>query len=214
MHLGKQIGGLGPRSLRRVRPAPAPLRRPATALAAVLALLAVAAAPATARPQRALAVGDSLAEGTAPYLRGLLVGWRVRDLHRVGLHTAQGLAILRRQRRPLPPYLVVSLGTNDDPRSTAAFRRAVRHVLAATAPRGCVVWPTIVRPPLAGRSYAALNRVLAREAARSPRLRLVDWVGLVRRHRGWLARDGVHARAAGYRARARAIVAALRSCPG
>jgi lysophospholipase L1-like esterase len=54
--------------------------------------------------------------------------------------------------------------------------------------------------------------VLAEEAARRPTLHVVDWAALVRRHRAWVARDGVHVNAAGYRARAAAIAAAMRSC--
>jgi lysophospholipase L1-like esterase len=42
----------------------------------------------------------------------------------------------------------------------------------------------------------------------------VDWRKMVRRNPGWLSRDGVHVSVAGYRARAVAIAAAVKTrCP-
>jgi lysophospholipase L1-like esterase len=74
-----------------------------------------------------------------------------------------------------------------------------------------VVWPTIRRPPAVGASYDGFNRALARAASRHPQLVLVDWVGMVRRHPTWLSRDGVHVSVEGYRARAAAIAAAVKT---
>lgn len=173
------------------------------------------AGSATGAPQSAghgavLDVGDSLALGTAPYLRLALRGRALRQVHDVGLHAYDVPALLRDERR-LPRVIVVSGGTNDDPRGVSTFQRAVRDVLLLAGPDRCVVWPTIVRPAAVGASYDRLNHALARLAARHRSLVVVDWVGLVARHRGWLARDGVHVSAAGYRARARAIAAAVRA---
>jgi lysophospholipase L1-like esterase len=36
---------------------------------------------------------------------------------------------------------------------------------------------------------------------------------MTKKHRRWLRRDGVHVNAAGYRARAAAIAAAIATCP-
>jgi lysophospholipase L1-like esterase len=107
--------------------------------------------------------------------------------------------------------LVVSAGTNDDPRIVSTFSRALSEVLRAAGEARCVVWPTIARPPAVGASYDGLNRTLARAAARHPNLVLVDWVGMVRRNPGWLSRDGVHVSVAGYRARAAAIATAVKT---
>jgi lysophospholipase L1-like esterase len=106
----------------------------------------------------------------------------------------------------------MSLGTNDDPRATDDFARAVRQTVGIAGRRGCVVWPNIVRPPVAGRSYAGYNAILARLNRRFETLLVVDWAGMVRRNRHWMAPDGVHPDASGYRARARAIAAKARRC--
>lgn len=158
---------------------------------------------------RVLDLGDSLSVGTAPYLRARLRGYRIDGVHDVGLHAYDAAAIVERSRGALPPILVVSAGTNDDPRIVSTFIHAVEQVLGTAGPEHCVVWSTIARPPANGASYRGFNRALARAAGRHPNLVLVDWVGMVRRHPQWLASDGVHAGTAGYRARAAAIASAV-----
>jgi hypothetical protein len=197
--------------------------RTAAALLAVL-VLGAAAALSLASPTRAastatvhhpvLDLGDSLSVGTAPYLRAELRPRRVLRIHDVGLHAYEAAAIVADRASSLPRVLVVSAGTNDDPRIVATFWRSVRHVVARAGPRRCVVWPNIVRPEAVGASYTGLNAALARLAARHRNLVLVDWVGLVRRHPSWLSPDGVHVGVGGYRARAAAIAGAIRNrCP-
>lgn len=162
--------------------------------------------------QRAVFVnGDSLGEGTRPYLPRQLSDWRVSQSVSISRHAPEGVGVLRR-RDSLPGAIVVSLGTNDDPRAVDAFRRAVEATLEVAGKTRCVVWANIVRPPVGGVGYGALNGVLAEQARRHSTLRIVDWVGLVARNRGWLASDGVHVSAAGYQARARAIAAQVRHC--
>jgi lysophospholipase L1-like esterase len=183
-----------------------------TAVACAIGLVAVtAAAGAAAGTQRptVLDLGDSLSVGTDPYLRKRLSGYRIERLYDVGLHAQEAARVVSASRRTLPAMLVVSAGTNDDPRMVSAFSRAVGDVLRAAGRDRCVVWPTIARPPAVGATYEGLNRALARAAARHANLVLVDWVGMVRRHPEWLARDRVHVSAAGYRARAAAIAAAV-----
>ena len=162
-------------------------------------------------PRTMLDLGDSLSVGTDPHLRRQLRGYRIVRLYDVGLHASEAAAIVVRTSRSLPSVLVVSAGTNDDPRIVSAFWRAVSDVLRAAGGDRCVVWPTIARPPAAGASYGGLNRALARIAARHSNLVLVEWVKLVRRNPGWLSGDGVHVSAAGYRARAAAIATAVKS---
>jgi lysophospholipase L1-like esterase len=125
---------------------------------------------------------------------------------------SEGVALLRAQAPHLERVVVVSLGTNDDPRFVSAFRTGVRQVLAIAGPTRCVVWTNIARPPAAGASYDAYNRVLAAQAVAHRNLVVVDWQALVRKHPAWLRADGVHATAAGYRARAAAIAAAVKEC--
>jgi lysophospholipase L1-like esterase len=156
--------------------------------------------------------GDSLAEGTRPYIPPELPGWHVRQNAKVSRHASDGDDVMRRYGRRLPRVIHVSLGTNDDPSQTAAFRAAVVDVMDVAGSRRCVVWANIVRPPFEGVSYRGYNRVLAREADRRDNLRVVNWVRMVRRHPEWLADDGVHVSAAGYRARAKAVARSVQLC--
>lgn len=182
-------------------------------LLAVIGLAGTAAGAETAsRSLRDL--GDSLSVGTAPYLTAKLRGYRITRIHDVGLHAYDAAAIVSAGRATLPPILVISAGTNDDPRIVSTFWRAVTRVVTAAGRARCVVWPTIVRPPAVGASYDGLNRALTRVAAHHRNLLVVDWVGMIRRHPSWLSADGVHVSVAGYRARASAIAGAVRNgCP-
>ena len=187
------------------------MRRTVVSLLAV-AMLALPLGSSAAGGRSAVVVGDSLAVGTGPYLPALLPGWQFRQIARVGVTTATGVARVQALGATLPHYVVLSLGTNDDPRAVERFRTAIRTVLATAGSHRCVVWPNIVRPRTLGATYSGLNRVLAEEAAASPRLRVVDWQGLTKAHPAWLRADGVHATAAGYRGRAAAIARALATC--
>jgi lysophospholipase L1-like esterase len=187
------------------------MRRAVVLLLLAGSLAAVPLAPSAAGPS-AVVVGDSLAVGTEPYLPGLLPGWQLRQIAQKSVSTAYGIARLRRLGATLPHYVVVSLGTNDDPRAVERFRAAIRTVLATAGSGRCVVWPNIVRPRTLGATYEGLNRVLSQEARANRRLRVVDWRGLTRLHPAWLREDGVHGTVAGYRGRAAAIARALAAC--
>lgn len=171
-----------------------------------LASLGASSAPAETSPARSvLDLGDSLSVGTGPYLRAHLRGYQVARVYDTGLHAYDAAAIVAREPTNLPAVLVVSAGTNDDPRIVSTFIRAISGIVAAAGRQRCVVWPTIVRPPAVGATYEGFNHALVRAAARHANLVLVDWVGMVRRHPWWLSDDGVHVSVAGYRARAAAI---------
>jgi lysophospholipase L1-like esterase len=183
------------------------------ALIAAALVLLVTAAGGGATPTRSVYVdGDSLAEGSAPYLPALLPHWSLRQSYAVGRRVAEGVALLRAERPRLERVVVVSLGTNDDPTRVFGFRTAMREILAIAGPGRCVVWTNIARPPVAGTSYDGLNRVLAAGTATHRNLVVVDWQTLVRSHPGWLRSDGVHATTAGYKARSAAIATAVKEC--
>jgi lysophospholipase L1-like esterase len=165
--------------------------------------------PAGLPLSQASLVGDSLNVGVEPYLRDELRRWQVDTDDEVGRSTATGVERLRTRSAILAPYVVVSLGTNDPSGGTEAFRDDVAEVLRIAGPTRCVVWVAISRD---GDSYEPFNAVLREAASTSANLRVVDWPSLVRGHPEYLAADGVHATEDGYRARARAIVAAMRSC--
>ncbi|MEA2456653.1 MAG: hypothetical protein QOI45_2915 [Thermoleophilaceae bacterium] len=179
-----------------------------------LALALVLAAPATAdaASRRLLVDGDSLAVGTQPYLPKELRHWQVTQSAAVSRHAFEGADVMRSYGSSLPRVIHVSLGTNDDPRTVDAFRAAIREVMEVAGPRRCVVWTNIVRPAVAGASYAGYNRALARESRPRENLRVVNWAGMVRENPHWLASDGVHVNADGYQARAKAIARSVRRC--
>lgn len=187
------------------------MRRALTATS--LALLAVAPAGASAAPERSLLVnGDSLAEGTKTYVPGELPAWRVEQSTAVGRHASEGAAVMRSYGSALPRVIHVSLGTNDDPGDRRGFRRAIRAVMRAAGASRCVVWANIVRPAYRGVSYDGYNRVLGSEARRRDNLRVLNWARMARAHPEWLADDGVHVSAEGYRARAKAVARSVRRC--
>lgn len=191
----------------------------AVALGALAVVVAVApTGPSAARSgrhtvgKRLFVVGDSLAVGTRPYLPHYLHGWRIRSSVSISKHAPEGASELARRHRGLPPVVVASLGTNDDPHAVSSFEGSVRKSLRAVGKHGCVVWPNIVRPAVAGATYAGYNRVLDRIARRNDHLRVVDWAAIAAHNRGWFGPDGVHPVATGYTVRAAAIAKQVRRC--
>ena len=83
--------------------------------------------------------------------------------------------------------------------------------MAVAGPRRCVVWANIVRPPVAGASYAGYNRVLAAESRPRRHLRVVNWARMVRENPHWLARRRART-AEGYQVRAKAVARSVRRC--
>lgn len=169
-------------------------------------------APAASRSHGLLHDGDSLAVGTQHYLPSALPGWRIRSSVDVSRHAPEGPGVMRGYGSSLPRVIVVSLGTNDDPRSLGAFRAAISATMRVAGRRRCVVWANIVRPPVAGAGYGGLNRVLAREARGRRNLRVFQWAQMARAHRGWFGPDGVHPSGVGYQARAHGVAGVVRRC--
>ena len=179
--------------------------------AILLTLVPILLAPAAARAQGVFVDGDSLAVGTEPYLDQELPGWNVRTSATISRHANEGAGVLRSAGR-LPNVIAVSLGTNDDPRSTSAFRSAIASLVSAAGSGRCIVWATIRRPPVAGASYLGYNEALRQQARARDGFKVVQWKKLVGEHPEWLAEDGVHVNAAGYQARAAAYAEKIREC--
>lgn len=155
-------------------------------------------------------VGDSLNVGVEPYLQEELRGWQISADDVVGRSTATGIEHLRLRRAALGAYVVVSLGTNDPVEGVDAFRADVAEVLRVATARRCVVWPTIHRD---GDAYEPFDQILRDASTGNRNLRLVEWTSMIRAHPDWLAADGIHGTPDGYKARAKAIVDAMRTCP-
>ncbi len=172
---------------------------------------AVARDKLVVRERSVFAIGDSLGQGTRPYLPGALRGWRLSQSVSISRFVSEGVSIVR-NRGGLPAVIVFALGTNDDAHNVSTFRNSVEAVARIAGETRCVVVPNIVRPPVGGASYSSFNRALADVARHHDNLRIVDWAGLVSANRGWLAGDGVHVNATGYQARARAIAKQVERC--
>ena len=158
-------------------------------------------------------IGDSLAEGMKPYLAGFLSGWDVSIDARIGRPLAEGMSLFSASPKPSRATVYAfSLFTNDGPGSVGALEAAVRQ---STSRGSCVVWSTIVRPPVGGKSYDAANAKLRSLAASSGgRIRLVRWAEQVAQNQSWIAGDGVHGTPTGYRNRAALYAAAAKTCAG
>jgi lysophospholipase L1-like esterase len=190
------------------------LRLSAVAAALTVALALVPAAATGKRPagRSLLVVGDSLTVGTQPYIGRYLRGWRIHQDVSVSKQVSEGPAVLRRFGSRLPRVIFVNLGTNGDPHAVGLFLSSIRRTMRIAGPRRCVVWSSIVRPPVGGKSYHELNAVLAAQARRRPNLIMFRWVRLARRHPGWFGPDHVHVTASGYAVRARAMAKQIRHC--
>ena len=154
-------------------------------------------------------LGDSLNVGVERYLPSALDGWKLLANDRVGRATPEGIDELESGRVALSNYLVVSLGTNDPPTGTDAFRRDVARVLRLVGKNRCVVWATIWRD---GAPNDSFNAILREAAKANRRLTLVEWADMVESRPELLAADGLHGNEDGYRARADAVAAAVRKC--
>lgn len=156
------------------------------------------AARRLARQRRVYVVGDSLTVGSAASIRGTLRG-RVASVEidaAISRFTPTGVRLLRTRPAAHATVWVVALGTNDAP-DPSGMRSAVRQVLRRAGRGRKVLWVNVVRPG----GYERVNRELAVLDSRVENLTVLDWARVVRRHRGWLNRDGVHLTSAGYRAR-------------
>ncbi len=163
------------------------------------------------RERAVFSVGDSLGEGTKPYLPRALPGWKVSQSVSTSRFLDEGVAIVR-SRGALPAVIVFALGTNNDPHQVSVFRSSVEAVLRTAGRTRCVVVPNIVRPSVGGASYSGFNQALDDLARHHRNLRVADWARLISRNRGWLAEDGSHVTATGYQARARLIAKQVERC--
>ena len=163
------------------------------------------------RDRSMLIIGDSMGEGTEPYLPGALPGWRVEQNVARSRHVNEGISILR-SRGGLPSVIVMSLGGNDDPAAASTFQHYVDEARQIAGKTRCIVWPNVVVPPRGGVGFSGYNEVLDDTARKHDNFRVLDWVKIVNEHSYWLASDGVHVTATGYQFRARAIARQVESC--
>ena len=143
-------------------------------------------------------LGDSLTVGMAPYLPALLPGRSVEIDGKTGRTATEGLDILATRKAPLPPTVVMALGTNDI-ESPEEFTAVVNESMALLGPRR-VIWVNIASP----RSQP-FNVDLDAARTRYRNLEVIDWARVMAAHPEDLVADHIHNTDAGYRLRAEVI---------
>lgn len=179
--------------------------------AVLLIPLLALALPAAASAKGVLVVGDSLEEGTGPYLERALPGESVTVDARKSRPSSVGVDVLRSRLRPQHSVVVFDLGTNDDPSAPGRLSADLQAAQSLAGDR-CMVVATLNRPPLGGVSVDGLNRAVTAFANGSGNVQVVDWHAAAGDDPGLLGPDHIHGTAAGYAERARLIAQAVETC--
>lgn len=171
--------------------------------------------PAAAAPavREVFVVGDSLTEGAEPWLADAVAarGWVLSGVDaRVGRPVPEGLTVLRRRARTLPPTVVVALGTNNLGASDADIEGWVSTARRIVGADRRLVWVNVSAAGSPGRIQRSreINAALA-ASARRWNVDVLDWEGWTRRHRIATKADGIHYEDGSYRLRALFYAAAL-----
>lgn len=163
--------------------------------------------------RRVFVVGDSLTEGAEPWLGAAVAarGWTLTGIDaRVGRTVPEGLAVLRRRARSLPPTVIVALGTNNLGASAADVEKWVssaRHIAGAGRR---VVWVNLAVAGSPGRVERGreINAALT-DASRRWDVDVLDWAAWTRRNGVTTKVDGIHYEDGAYRLRALFYAGAL-----
>lgn len=136
-------------------------------------------------PPVAFVLGDSIADGAAPFITESLPGWTVGIDALVGRGTASAIADAAAQGALRPDVVVVELGTNDaDPK---AFRRNAVTILDSLRRVPLVVWQTALGPL---DNIPGVNVRIRGTVPLYPNTLIADWEAFV--DDGRLSSDGVH----------------------
>lgn len=134
---------------------------------------------------KAFGIGDSVLAGAAPCLAARGIEVNAKQSRQV----AQALDVLGRKGAPLPPRVIVHLGTNGG--ATAADLDAIMAVLG---PERLVMWATIQLPDDPDRyTYErSTNDAISALADRYDNVLILDWESLSRQHPEWMYVEGIH----------------------
>ena len=190
------------------------LRRSATIAltAAILAVAAIASAPAQAAPRGSvLVVGDSLEELSSPYLARYLPGVELTVNAVGGSNTFEILALFEQSYDPSQQVIVFDGGTNDNPNYPQILEENLGKVAATVGDR-CMVVPTVHGFTVEGTGNQGKNSVVRRFAAARPGTQTPDWAGFVHQHPELMQSDGLHPIEAGSEARAELIAEGILGC--
>ena len=143
-------------------------------------------------------LGDSLTVGMAPYLPALLPGRSVEIDGKIGRTATGGLDTLATRKAPLPPTVVMALGTNDI-ESPEEFTAVINETMALLGPRRAI-WVNIASP-----RAQPFNADLDAARTRYRNLEIIDWARVMAENPEDLVADQIHNTDAGYRLRAEVI---------
>jgi hypothetical protein len=187
-------------------------RKLATVVAAMLALLATAAPPASAGGEGGvLVVGDSLEVLTSPYLERYLPGVPLTIDAEGGYNSYQIYDLFQRSYDPSQSVIVFDAGTNDNPAYPQILAGNLGKVAATIGDR-CMVVPTIHGLTVDGIGNEGKNRVVESFAASRVGTQVPDWAGAVAAHPELMQADDLHPVAAGADLRARLIAQGVQGC--
>lgn len=180
--------------------------------AAVVATVAASAGDDPEARIKAVVVGDSLSFQASPEIQEAAAdaGIDIEVDAVPGSSVAQRVADVTAAAARRPDVLVVALGTNDVYYAIPGPRAAVRRVLAAARPAGCVVW--VLVGEVLGRSAAPFNRLVMSAAASDDTVDVLRWDRTSAGHDAWIDSDGIHHSVSGRSAFAAAIADGIRSC--
>jgi lysophospholipase L1-like esterase len=123
-----------------------------------------------------------------------------------GRSTRTGLEVLANLAPPAGSVVVMALGTNDS-NSYVKYSEYIDKAMSLVPTARRVIWLTVWRKgPL-----NEINRAIHDAVLRYPNLAVVDWVETLRSHPEFLDSDNTHYSAAGYKLRAKAVLAAALS---
>ncbi len=179
-----------------------------------------AKAAVVAPPAQVYVQGDSLTVDSASSLRTLAKPSVLAIDAKTGRHAYQGAALMAKVKI-LPENVVIGLGSNDDydAMGVAIFRANVGKIMSLVGKSRCAVWVNMYQKPTAAQVkkkipmiFTGLNNVLKAMAASNTNVRIVDWASLAAANPSWFRYDSMHPTVAGYLARSKATVAALKTC--
>ncbi|HWO83823.1 MAG TPA: hypothetical protein VNM38_08565 [Solirubrobacterales bacterium] len=180
-------------------------------MAALVALLLCACAPAAQARSHVLVVGDSLEELTSPYLANYLPGVELTVNAVGGYNSYQIFDLFQESYEPSDDVIVFDAGTNDNPSYPEILAGNLAKVAETVGDR-CMVVPTIHGFTVNGVDNSGKNRVVAEFAASRPGTQVPDWAGTVAARPDLMQADNLHPIEEGADYRAQLIAQGIQGC--
>jgi len=175
---------------------------------------------ASSLPTKIYVQGDSLTVDSSTVFKSLAKPSIVTLDAKSGRHAYEGIARMRKVKS-FPAAVVVALGTNDDYNAygISLFKSHIQAAMGLFGTKRCVVWVNLFQARTAKQIkakvpmiFTGMNALLASIESRTPTFHVVNWAKMSGSHPEWYRYDSVHPTNAGYLARAKATIAALKTC--